>query len=564
MLGMSSLSCYAWPILVSLPEYYISMKRWTKIALAVLSGLILASGWPEHGFPLLLFIGFIPLLMVENDHWIRMKETNSFSIFLYGFIAFSVWNVLTTYWIYNSTLVGVIAAVLVNTLLMSTTFTLFHITHRVLTGRTTAYVALIGYWLSMEFLHLRWDLNWPWLNLGNGFAAFPKWIQWYEYTGTFGGSLWILIMNILLFHFIYFRFIKKICSRNVGIIIISAIALAILPILCSSFMYSRYRERKSPVDVVVVQPNLDPYKEQYEVEPSIVTMRMLALARKKADSLTDFIVFPESAIQEHAWEDQLDHVGSIDLLHKFNSSYPKMAAIVGMSTRKIFKPGEPLSFSARKFIDADRYYDEFNTALYVAHDGSLHKYHKSYLTPGVEKMPYPKTFKFLEKYALDLGGTIGSIGTNHVQAPFIINDTLKIAPVICYESVFGEFVNQFVKNGANAIFVITNDGWWGNTPGHRQHLLFSVLRAIETRRSIARSANTGISCFVNQRGDISQRTSYWVPGAIRSTINANSGLTFYVRYGDYIGRGFILVSILMFILTIYYSIVHRNSRLLHE
>ena len=536
------------------------MKRPVKIVLSVLSGILLASGWPERGFPVLLFIGFIPLLIIENDHWSRKKDVSSFSIFWYAVITFSVWNILTTYWIYNSTLVGVIAAVLINTLLMTTAFCLFHITRRALTGNSTGYVALIGYWLSIEYLHLRWDLNWPWLNLGNGFAAYPKWIQWYEYTGIFGGSLWILVVNILLFRFINLRFIKKIHSRRVGNLLIYAILLVGLPIIASYIIYSGYKEKNSPIDVVVVQPNIDPYNEQYEIEPQMITRRMLALARQKTDSLTDFIVFPESAIQEHAWEDQLNEVGSINLFRAFNKGFPKIAEIAGISTRRIFMPGEPLSLTARRFSDTNRYYDEYNTALYISHDGSLQKYHKSKLTPGVEEMPYPKLFKFLEKYALDLGGTIGSIGTNPDQVPFKINDSLNIAPVICYESVYGEFINRFVKNGANAIFVITNDGWWGNTPGHRQHLFFSVLRAIETRRSIARSANTGISCFINQRGDISQRTAYWVPNAIRSKINTNSGLTFYVRYGDYIGRVFLVVAGLMFLQTIYLSFVVKRLR----
>jgi apolipoprotein N-acyltransferase len=217
-----------------------------------------------------------------------------------------------------------------------------------------------------------------------------------------------------------------------------------------------------------------------------------------------------------------------------------------------------LSASARKFRDADVYYDSYNTALYVAHDSTLQKYHKSKLTPGVELMPYLDVLPFLKKYAIDLGGTTGSLGVNPDQTPFIISNNLKVAPCICYESVYGEFMNRFIVNGANVIFVITNDGWWGNTPGHRQHMLFSVVRAIETRRSIARSANTGISCFINQRGDISQRTAYWVPATIRGKINANDKVTFYVRYGDYIGRIFLLVAGLFVLLTISTSFRRRK------
>jgi len=310
---------------------------------------------------------------------------------------------------------------------------------------------------------------------------------------------------------------------------------------------------------VVVQPNLDPYNEQFGLDPMVVTDRMLALAAEKADSLTDFAVFPESAIQEYVFEDQLEFSPSVARLRNFNRSYKHMNIITGISTRKVFGPGEPLSATARKFIDANRYYDSYNTALYVAHDGVLQKYHKSKLTPGVELMPYLDVLPFLKKFAIDLGGTTGSLGVNLDQTPFVINSSLKVAPCICYESVYGEFMTRFIQNGANVIFVITNDGWWGNTAGHRQHLLFSVIRAIETRRSIARSANTGISCFINQRGDISQRTAYWVPAAIRQKINANDKITFYVKYGDYIGRIFLLMAGLSVLFTISVSLRKRKQ-----
>lgn len=538
------------------------MKRITKILLAVLSGLLMALGWPEHGFPLLLFIGFVPILLVEHDQWKKRKENSRFGIFGYAYLAFLVWNALTTYWIYNSTLVGAIAAILLNTLFMTLVFTLFHVTRRTMLGGNGGYLALIGYWLSFEYLHLRWDLNWPWLNLGHGFAAYNKWIQWYEFTGVFGGSLWILLVNILLLIIVRDVLDKKSSIRKQAIPLLGTLLLIALPVLLSLIMYNQYREKQAPVDVVVVQPNLDPYSEQYEMAPSDVLDRMLRLAMTKADSNTQFVVCPESALQEYVFEDRFEESASLKALRQFNQSYRQISFISGISTRKIFEKGEPLSMTARKFKDADRYYDAYNTALYVKHDGTFQKYHKSKLTPGVEKMPYPRLFKYLENYAIDLGGTVGSLGIDAEQIPFSVSDSLKIAPCICYESAYGEFMSSFVRNGANLIFVITNDGWWGNTPGHRQHLLFSSVMAIETRRSVARSANTGISCFINQRGDIMQRTDYWTPTAIRQKINANTGLTFYVKYGDYIGRLGLLVAALMALLTLTFSLRNR-ARSLH-
>jgi apolipoprotein N-acyltransferase len=127
---------------------------------------------------------------------------------------------------------------------------------------------------------------------------------------------------------------------------------------------------------------------------------------------------------------------------------------------------------------------------------------------------------------------------------------VRVATVICYESVYGEFVTGYVKKGANLIFVLTNDGWWGDTPGYHQHNAFSSIRAIETRRSVARSANTGISSFINQRGEVLQKLSWWQRGAIKDTINANDSITFYVKYGDYIGRVARFFSLLVVLLLV--------------
>jgi apolipoprotein N-acyltransferase len=114
---------------------------------------------------------------------------------------------------------------------------------------------------------------------------------------------------------------------------------------------------------------------------------------------------------------------------------------------------------------------------------------------------------------------------------------MGVAPIICYESIWGEYVAKAVSKGAQFIAVITNDGWWGNTSGKDQHLAYAKLRAIETRRWVARSANTGISGFINQRGDVVKKSGWWVSTALEADINLNDELTFYVKYGDYIAQG---------------------------
>src|SRR5690606_25296337 len=125
-------------------------------------------------------------------------------------------------------------------------------------------------------------------------------------------------------------------------------------------------------------------------------------------------------------------------------------------------------------------------------------------------------------------------GSQEEPSVFYSASGIGVAPVICYESIWGNYVAEFIKKGAQFIAVTTNDGWWGNTSGKDQHLLYAKLRAIENRRWVVRSANTGISAFINQRGDIVQKSTWWTPTALSQEINLNEELTFYTRSGDLI------------------------------
>jgi apolipoprotein N-acyltransferase len=195
------------------------------------------------------------------------------------------------------------------------------------------------------------------------------------------------------------------------------------------------------------------------------------------------------------------------------------------------------------------YYEILNAAIQI--DPSTREvplYRKSKLVPGPEILPYRRIFFFMKPLIDKLEGTTAGVGTQPERSVFS-SDAGKVAPAICYESVFGEYVTGYIQKGAQAIFIMTNDGWWDNTAGHRQHLYFASLRAIETRRAIARSANTGISAFVNQRGDILQPTRYDEPIAIKGSIRFNDSITFYIRWGDAVARIALFTSILFLLNT---------------
>ena len=498
---------------------------------AAISGLLFTAAWPRDGFAPLIFIAFVPLLLISDD--LKMERRRSLQITLFAYIAFLIWNVLTTYWVYNSSPTAILAFTLLS-LFFTIVYTTFQFTYKYL-PRYWGLLALPIYWIAFEKFHLEWDLTWPWLTLGNVFSEFYPFVQWYEYTGVFGGTLWVFAVNLLIFGVIkFYRLQERKKALQIGGI---AAAMLLIPAVLSYIQYSSYTEKTDPVDVVVVQPNIDPYNEKF-VEGTYIsqTERFISLALSKMDSNVNYVVGPETAISAGIEEQYINRYEEVRLLRRaLLRAYPKAVLVTGASTFKFYQAWETPPATASKSQQDGQYYDSYNTAIQFDTSENIQYSHKSKLVPGVERMPFSGKLGWLEKYAINLGGANGTLGVDTIQNVFQNPySKLKIAPSICYESVYGEHTGSFVKKGAGLIFIITNDGWWKDTPGHRQHCSYARLRAIESRRSIARSGNTGISCFVNQRGDIAQATKYWEPAVIRQKINANYELTFYTQHGDYI------------------------------
>jgi apolipoprotein N-acyltransferase len=161
------------------------------------------------------------------------------------------------------------------------------------------------------------------------------------------------------------------------------------------------------------------------------------------------------------------------------------------------------------------------------------------------------------------GGTSGTLGRDENRVVFADKQSyFMAAPIICYESVYGDYVTEYVRKGANLLTIITNDGWWGNTQGYRQHMAYARLRAIETRRWIARSANTGISCFIDPVGILYEPQPWDTKAAIKMKLEPLQSLTFFVRYGDYLSRICNVASVVFLLLLIIFKL--RNRRFVKQ
>jgi len=524
-----------------------------NLLLVILSGLLLAVSWPTYGFPLFLFFGFVPLLVVE--YRIRHNKYHKSQVFGLAFLAFFIWNMITTWWIYNSSPFGMWFAEIVNTLLMASLFLLYHMIAR----RATFFIGTIflaSLWMSFEYLHLQWQFSWPWLNLGNGFANFTSWIQWYEYTGTFGGTLWIWIVNIGIFKSVLL-FLEH---KDRSILYRSALRnglIIIIPMLISFSILKTYEEDGNDVEVLILQPNINPYTEKYNTSDTRVGELLTSLTASKITKNTDFIIAPETVFADNNRLKKFPNSIAKKTAAEIINTYPKAHFLSGISLLDVFRDVSKVHAQTNQH-KSGVYYDDYNTAFFVRPDGSYELYNKSKLVVGVENFPYQSVFKPIVGDAmLDLGGTVAKKTTQTDREVFFTKEGIGAAPIICYESVYGEFVSGYVRNKADFLAIITNDAWWGTTQGHQQHLAYAKLRAIETRRSIARSANTGISAIINQTGNIVAKLDYEKQGVLKGLLKTNDKITFYVRTGDYIARAAIFLMVFIFL----FSVTRRRIKI---
>ncbi len=544
----------------------MKLLSWLKApsSLAAISGFIMWLAFPPNiAFPL-IFVALIPILWAENTFLLHKKGVRKSAAlgFLFAFTS----TVLCTWWVMNAHWSGVVAASIINGIIFSIVFGGFHFIKKHM-GSRMGYLAFFTLWIAAEYLQYNWELDFPWLMLGNTFANTPILVQWYEYTGVFGGTLWVLIVNLSLFFFLkYWLLAKRSKSEDKDEKLFlfwskvrfgfRASILLILPIIISLSQYFSFKDEGIPAEVAVIQPNYDPYNEKFtESNYRSQLTEMLSLTEKVITPKTKMVLWPETSLPGTYYLNESSENWQLDTINLFLTKYPQLALVIGATTLRQFEPGEQLTETARTFNENYKY-DVHNAGLCFQYNKPLQVYYKSKLVVGVEKMPFKKFFKLIEHFILDFGGTTGSMGTQDERESLNANG-LKVAPIICYESIFGQFVGDYVLAGANFLGIITNDGWWGDTPGYKQHFAFARLRAIETRKYIARSANTGTSGFIDARGNVMQKTDYWVQATAIDTILLNENQTFYTKTGDYLGRFATIIGLILLLVSIVQSKIKK-------
>jgi len=501
----------------------------------VLPALLFVLAWEPIGITPLLFVAFVPFWMLHD----RLKSGSLWRYWGLLYLSILGWNLSTTWWVYYASAVGAVSMLILNTLFMCLPFLILRKIQKNRAYNFVIFAVFTLLWVLYEYGHHRWDLSWPWLALGNGFSATPALIQWYEFTGTLGGTIWVLWANIGVFLGIRFGY------KRVGLYLTAWVGV---PVLVSVlWFFSVNIEKGEPVKVAVLQPSFNPWNEKFTRNPLDMQAEMQNLSIAAIDSNTNWLLWPETSLVRSIDLGYIDRDPQVIMLQQeVLSRYPKLQILTGFHGIQYYNGAGKPTRTARKSAYDDRiFYDVYNSALCLSREQGIGYYHKSKLVPGTEQMPFIHTIPFLESLAisLDENSISGSLGISDSAISLGIDQ--PVAPIICYESIYGDYVRGYISRGATWLGIITNDAWWENTPGHKQHHSYARLRAIEFRKWVARSANTGISGFIDPRGRDYDNSTWYAKTCLQRTIYANSDKTVYLAIGD---RGVLLVYGLLLLL----------------
>jgi len=543
----------------------MSKSRITSLLLAVTGGWMMSLSFPPYNLPILQFPAWILLLRLGES------DSEGKGLFGIGYLYLLVWNLITTYWLMMATFAGGLAAILANSLVMSAPLWLIWKIQR--TNSQSVWInslLIAGIWTSFEFFHHHWQLSWPWLTLANAWSVWPQTIQWISITGHLGITFWVVFVSSLFFFGIrklQFRndFLKpvQIIQRRGKSVLLGGLIMLILPLYSwfngpiTSFLFETdgNQEQKTELEIIVVQPDQNS-NLSYGGHGSLDLLidHLASLTEGIVTPETDLILWPENAVDGAVQLNSAVSKRLQELSDRWNAELITGAMLVETYPEYEGKAKNTQTPDLIRLSPDGMAYNIYNAALHFR-NGSLESpetppfiYKKANLVPIVERVPYVETLHRLPLISRFDWGSLQGYGKGNTASTFSLQDTFDVAPLICYDSVYPDWIRKFVLNGASILTVVTNDGWWGNTSGHVQHFEYARLRAIEFHRPVIRSANNGISGVITPSGNVTFQTEYAIQDVFMARIPLENGLTFYAKYGSLIGWFSLFLTFLSLIL----------------
>jgi apolipoprotein N-acyltransferase len=513
-----------------------------RVSLSILSGLMLGFAFPPSHLGILACFGLIPLLVVLAD----LDDLGS--TLRYSYLTLLIFHIITLAWTggyaHGNDRYMMIAGAI--TMLAHPFFYFLPIgAYWWIKKELGAFAGLIAFpllWLGYEYSHTLSEWSFPWLTLGHTQTYDLARMQIVSVTGVWGLSLWVLLMNVVGF-ILYSQFARGLALFRDGR------AWAILTILVVLYALPRvYGDHVlavdngadpataglSPMRIGIVQSNIDPWdkwsKTGYDAIRIYLDMTEQLMSNKK-DRPPDIVLWPETAVPYYILEGR-----NRTLLDEIRRSLNAMGASVltGFPQVVFYPDSTKASPSSKRDRRTGERYDTFNAAAFIQPGETVIPwYGKMKMVPLAERVPYADIFHFVDFLRWDVG--IGGWQIGRDTTVFVDRKTgSRFSTLICYESVYPDFVATFVRKGAEFLTIITIDSWWGRMSGAFQHQQFALLRAIENRRWIARCAVGGISCFIDPFGRTYDKTEMFTKTTIVHNIGRSTILTLYSRYGDWL------------------------------
>ena len=521
----------------------VDLKRWHRVLLAMLSGVMLGFSFPPFHLGFLAAFGLVPLLTaLRGLDGIRVPLR-------YVYLAMLVFHAITINWTGGYAhgndpymMIAGTVTILIHPFFYYLPMGVFLLLRKHF-GPARALFFLPFLWVGYEYSHSLSEWSFPWLTLGNSQTFDLARIQFIEYTGVWGLSFWLLAVNVLVY-IVCFRVIEDLRASwrtSTRVIAVATIVVALAPSVYGLFVLANASAGEVAPDdsrglnVGIIQSNVDPW-DKWKANGFETHALYMDLTKRLMDSVgspgPDIVLWPETAAP-------LDVLGSqnapVLASIKEHLSTWNTSLLTGLPHKVVYADSASAPKSARREKVSGTRYDWYNAAAFIQPDTVAPAwYGKMKMVPFAERIPYADMFQFFDFLRWDVGIGGWQIGPDTT----IFHDVrtgARFSTIICYESTYPGFVAGFVRRGAEFMTLITIDSWWDHMSGAYQHQQIAVLRAVENRRWIARCAVGGISCTIDPFGRAHGATTLFTERLLSSRIVRSTDQTFYTKHGDLLG-----------------------------
>jgi len=490
-----------------------------------LFSILLIGATPPSPLGFLAFASLIPFFNLINNSRLTIKN-----IFWIGYLSGVIWVGGTIYWISWATVPGFFGVLFYLPLFTA----LYFMLQKWIVGKVgeAGLFAAPFIWTAIEIIESKGEFGFTWQSIAYTQTYSPRFIQFAHFTGMYGVTFWVILINVLIYFILTAKRKKKIYASA------AALLLFLIPWIYGNFtMMNKNIPVQKKIKVALVQGNIDPYKKWTKtfIDSNYVVYKDLSFS--VAGQKPDLIVWPETAMPFY-------------IRYKF--SRMKQVRLITDSMNSTLLTGAP-DYSWDKNGKGHPYNSAFLIKPGIM---KMLSYAKMHLVPFSEYVPFRETLPFfgklIDKLNLDTGDF--SAGDSIVVFSFIPrkgNSSIKFGTVICFDSIFPDLVRKFFNKGAQFLVIITNDGWFGRTSGPFQHERIAVLRAIENRAWVVRCANTGISGFIDPYGRYVDKSSIDTRTTIVHDISTNTSLTFFTKHGLIFPNFILIISLLILLVSVF-------------